>query len=100
MFECYGDGAVLRLSEDGYVSYEGEVEVGLLRDCGAVEVRDFEDGRLYVHRENACGNGVFTGQMPAVYSDLNQVFVTAIFGSIFLILAELTGGNLRPYAQL
>jgi len=92
---------VLRLGEDGYVSYEGgEVEVGLLRDCGAVEVRDFEDGRLYVHRENACGNGVFMGQMPAVYSDLSQVFVMATFGSIFLTLVELIGGNLRPYAQL
>ena len=100
MFECYGDGAVLRLSEDGYVSYEGEVEVGLLRDCGAVEVRDFEDGRLYVHRENACNNGIFAGQMPAVYSDLNQVFVTATFGSIFLTLVGLIDGTSKPFVQL
>jgi len=101
VFECYGDGAVLRLSEDGYVSYEGgEVEVGLMRDCGAVEVRDFEDGRLYVHRENACNNGVFMGQMPVVYSDLNQVFVMATFGSIFLTLVELINETSKPYAQL
>jgi hypothetical protein len=102
VFECYGDGVVLRLGEDGYVSYEGgEVEVGILRDCGgAAEVRQFEDGAVYIYRSNVCGNGVFMGQMPVVYSDLNQVFVTATFGSIFLTLAELTGGNLRPYAQL
>jgi len=101
VFECYSDGVKIRLSEDGYVSYEdGEVEVGLLRDCGAVEVRDFEDGRLYVHRGNACGNGVFTGQMPTVYSDLNQVFVTATFGSIFLTLVELINETSKPFVRL
>jgi hypothetical protein len=96
VFECYGDGVVLRLAEDGYVSYGEEgVEVGLLRDCGgADEVREFEDGVVYIYRRNACNNGVFKGvDMPAVYSDLNQVFATATFASIFLTAAGLTGGT-------
>jgi len=101
VFECYGSGVKIRLSEDGYVSYEGgEVEVGLLRDCGEAEVRDFEDGKIYIYRMNACGNGVFMSSMPVVYSDINYPIAMATFGSIFLTLAELTGGNLRPFAQL
>ena len=100
MFECYGNGIVFRLYDDGYVNYEdGEVEVGLMRDCGAVEVRDFEDGRLYVHRENACNNGVFTGQMPTVYSDVNYLMAMATFGSIFLILAAGTGETSKPFVR-
>jgi hypothetical protein len=78
---------VLRLVEDGYVSYGGGVlEVGLLRECGgADEAKDFEDGAVYIYRHNVCGNGVFMGlSMPAVYSDLNQVFSMATLGSIFL----------------
>jgi len=81
---------VLRLGEDGYVSYEGDVlEVGLLRDCGgAVEVREFEDGKIYIYRSNVCGSGVFMGlSMPAVYNDIDQVFSTATFGSIFAMIA-------------
>jgi len=72
------------------VSYEGGVaEVGLLRDCGgAVEVRRFEDGAIYIYRSNVCNNGVFSSNMPVVYSDLNQVFTTATFGSIVLTLME------------
>ena len=71
------------------MSYEnGEVEVGLLRDCGnAVEVRDFEDGRMYIYRDSVCSNGVFVGQVPVVYSDINQVFSMATFGSIFAMIA-------------
>ena len=101
MFECYGDGVVLRLGEDGYVSYEGgEVEVGILRDCGgAAEVRQFEDGAVYIYRGNACGNGVYVGSVPVVYSDLDQVFATAIFGSIFLILAAGTGETSKPFVR-
>jgi hypothetical protein len=89
VFECYGGGVVLRLNEDGYVNYEDGLEVGLLRDCGgAVEVKDFEDGRLYIYRSNICGNGVFMGlSMPVVYSDLDQPMAMAILGSIFLIVA-------------
>jgi hypothetical protein len=95
VFECYGDGVVLRLSEDGYVSYEdGVAEVGLLRDCGgAVEVKEFEDGILYVYSGNACGSGVFMGHMPAVYSDLDYLVATATFGSILLTLAAGIGGT-------
>ena len=89
VFECYGGGVVLRLVEDGYVSYENGLEVGLLRDCGgAVDVRRFEDGTVYVYRSNVCGNGVFGGSMPVVYSDVNYPMATAIFGSIFLTLVE------------
>lgn len=90
MFECYGNGVVLKLSEDGYVSYENDVaEVGLLRDCGgAVEVRQFGDGTVYIYNTNVCSNGVFSSNMPVVYSDLNQVFTTATFGSIVLTLME------------
>jgi len=89
VFECYGEGVKIRLAEDGYVSYGGGVlEVGLLRDCGgAVGVREFEDGKIYVYQGSACGNGVFVGKMPVVYNDMNQVFATATFGSIVGILA-------------
>lgn len=95
MFECYGGGVVLRLVEDGYVSYEGGVaEVGLLRDCGgAVELRTFEDGVVYIYRDGVCGSGVFVGGMPVVYSDLNQVFATATFASTALILVGLSRGT-------
>jgi hypothetical protein len=89
VFECYGGGVVLRLNEDGYVYHEGGVvEVGLLRDCGGVaEVREFEDGKIYIYKDNVCGNGVFVGEVPVVYSDLNQIFATATLGSIIWILA-------------
>ena len=95
VFECYGDGVVLRLGEDGYVSCgDGGVEVGLLRSCGGVdEVRDFGDGVVYIYRRNVCGSGVFTGlRMPVVYSGSGQVFSMAIFGSIFLIVVGLIRG--------
>ena len=94
MFECYKDNVVLRLIEDGYVSYNGVAEVGLLRDCGgAVEVRNFEDGTIYIYRGGACGNGVFMGlSMPVVYRDVNYPMATATFGSIFLTLVEALGG--------
>ena len=93
MFECYGDGVVIRLVEDGYVSYEdGGVEVGLLRDCGADGVRDFGDGAVYIYKRNVCGNGVFMGSMPVVYSAVDSVVATAIFGSIFLIFGGLIRG--------
>ena len=95
VFECYGDGVVLRLGEDGYVSCGDEdVEVGLLRSCGgADEVRDFGDGAVYIYRRNVCGNGVFAGlRMPVVYSGSSQVFSMAIFGSIFLIAVGLIRG--------
>jgi hypothetical protein len=106
VFECYGGGVVLRLVEDGYVNYEdGEVEVGLLRGCGeagreADEVRRFEDGAVYIYRDSVCGNGVFVGEMPVVYSDVNQVFATATFGSILLTLAAVIGETPRSYVQL
>jgi hypothetical protein len=102
VFECYGDGVVLRLSEDGYVSYEdGEVEVGLLRDCGgAAEVRQFEDGAVYIYRSNVCGNGVFSLSMPVVYSDINYPMTMATFGSIFLTLAAGIGETSKPFVQL
>jgi hypothetical protein len=88
VLECYGNGVVLRLGEDGYVIYEsGTVEVGLLRDCGADEVRQFEDGVLYVHRKNACGWGVFEGAVPVVYDSLDQPAVMATIGSTILMLA-------------
>ena len=89
VFECFGDGVVLRLNEDGYINYEGGVEVGLLRDYGGVdEVREFEDGVVYIYRrENVNGNGVFEGVVPAVYSDLNQIFLTATLGSIAATVA-------------
>ena len=92
---------MIKLYEDGYVSYEdGEVEVGLLRDCGGVnEVKQFEDGAIYIYRSNACGNGVYVGSMPVVYSDLNQVFAMATFGSIFLILAAGTGETSKPFVR-
>jgi hypothetical protein len=88
VFECYGGGVVLRLNEDGYVSYEDGLEVGLLRDCGdgVDEVRSFEDGTIYIYRRNVCGNGVYTGQMPAVYHSLDYFMVMATFGSIVWIL--------------
>jgi len=88
VFECYRDNVVLRLVDDGYVSYEnGVAEVGLLRDCGgAAEVRSFEDGTIYIYRNSVCSNGVFVGSMPVVYSDIDQVFATATFGSIFAIV--------------
>ena len=93
VFECYGDGVVLRLVEDGYVSYGGGVlEVGLLRDCGEGEVREFEDGVVYVYRRNVCGNGVFRSEVPVVYSGPGQVFSMATFGSIFLIVVGLIRG--------
>jgi hypothetical protein len=89
VFECYGNGVVLRLSEDGYVSYENGLEVGLLRDCGGTaEVRRFEDGVVYVYRSNVCGNGVYVGNMQVVYSDLNYPMAMATLGSIFLTLLE------------
>jgi hypothetical protein len=93
---------VLRLVEDGYVSYEGgDVEVGLLRGCGeADEVRRFEDGTIYIYRSSVCNNGVFMREMPVVYSDINQVFATATFGSIFLTLAAGLGETSRPSAPL
>jgi len=89
VFECYKDGVVLRLVEDGYVSYENNVvEVGLLRDCGGVvDVRSFEDGTVYIYRNSVCGNGVFAGSMPVVYSDINYPMAMATFGSIFAIVA-------------
>jgi len=101
VFECYGGGVVLRLNEDGYVSYEGgEVEVGLLRDCGgAAEVRQFEDGAVYIYRSNVCGNGVFVGQVPTVYSDINYPMAMATFGSIFLTLAAGIGGTSEPFVR-
>jgi hypothetical protein len=85
---------VLRLGEDGYVSYEGGVlEVGLLRECGEVdEVRSFEDGVVYVYRRNVCNNGVFRGKVPVVYSDVNSVASMATFGSIFLTVVGLIRG--------
>jgi hypothetical protein len=87
VFECYGGGVVLRLNEDGYVSYEGGVEVGLLRDCGDVdEVRSFEDGTVYIYWRNVCSNGVFVGNMPVIYSNLDQPMAMATFGSIVWIL--------------
>jgi hypothetical protein len=91
LFECYGDGKVLRLGEDGYVSYgDGSVEVGLLRDCsGGAEVRLFEDGTLYIYRGNACGSGVYEGRMPTAFMDVNYLMATATFASIFLTLVEL-----------
>lgn len=103
MFECYGGGGVvLRLGEDGYVSYEdGEVEVGLLRDCGGVaEVRQFEDGAVYIYRSSVCGSGVFSLDMPVVYSDINYPMAMATFGSIFLTLAAGIGGTSEPFVRL
>jgi hypothetical protein len=89
VFECYGNGVVLRLSEDGYVWYDGGVEVALLRDCGGVaEVRRFEDGVVYVYKSNACGNGVYRGDMPATYMDVNYLAAMATLGGIFLTLVE------------
>jgi hypothetical protein len=101
VFECYGGGVKIRLAEDGYVSYEGgEVEVGLLRDCGgAAEVRSFEDGSVYIYRMNACGNGVFMSSMPVVYSDINYPMAMATFGSIFLTLVELINETSKPFVQ-
>jgi len=95
VFECYGGDVVLRLVEDGYVSYEdGVAEVGLLRDCGGVaEVRSFEDGAIYIYRDNACGNGVFMANMPVVYRDVNYPMAMATFGSIFLTLVESIRGT-------
>jgi hypothetical protein len=95
VFECYGGGVVLRLVEDGYVSYEGGVlEVGLLRECGgAEEVREFEDGTVYVYRRSVCNSGVSGGEVPAVYSDLNQIFATATLESIFWILVGSSSGS-------
>jgi hypothetical protein len=95
VFECYGDGVVLRLVEDGYVSYgDGGVEVGLLRDCGGVdEVRDFEDGTIYIYKHNVCGNGVFVNKMPSVYSDINYPMVMATFASILLTAVGLIREN-------
>jgi len=95
VFECYKDNVVLRLVEDGYVSYENNVaEVGLLRDCGGVvDVRRFEDGTVYVYRSNVCGNGVFGGSMPVVYSDINYPIAMATFGSIFAIVAGAMHGT-------
>jgi hypothetical protein len=88
VLECYGSGnTVLRLGEDGYVSYEsGVLEIGLLRDCGgADEVRQFGDGVLYVYRKkSACGWGVYEGSVPAVYDDLDQPAATAIAASTLL----------------
>ena len=91
VLECYGDNVVLRLGEDGYINYEGGVlEIGLLRDCGgAGEIRQFEDGVIYVYSANACGWGVFEGTTPVVYSDINYPMSTATFGSMFLTLAGL-----------
>ena len=94
MFECYKDNVALRLVEDGYVSYDGVAEVGLLRDCGgAVEVRSFEDGAIYIYRGGACGNGVFMANMPVVYRDVNYPMAMATFGSIFLTLVESIRGT-------
>jgi hypothetical protein len=89
LFECYGDGKVLRLGEDGYVSYENDViEVGLLRDCGGgAEVRLFEDGELYIYRSNVCGSGVYEGRMATAFMDVNYLMATATFASIFLTAA-------------
>ena len=93
MFECYGSDVVLRLMEDGYVSYNGVAEVGLLRDCGGVaEVRSFEDGAIYIYRGSACGNGVFMANMPVVYRDVNYPMAMATFGSIALTLVGALGG--------
>jgi hypothetical protein len=102
VFECYGGGVVLRLGEDGYVSYEGgEVEVGLLRDCGgAAEVRDFGDGKIYIYRSSVCGNGVFSSGMPAVYSDINYLMAMATFGSIALTLVAGIGETSKPFVRL
>jgi len=88
VFECYGDGMVLRLVEDGYINYEnGNVEIGLLRDCGnAIDVRSFDDGTVYLYSGNVCNNGVYVGNMPVVYSGIDQVFATATVGSILLTL--------------
>ena len=94
MFECYGDGMVLRLAEDGYVSYEdGVVEVGLLRDCGgAVETRTFEDGTIYIYRSNVCNNGVFSSNMPVVYRDIDYPVAMATVGSIlWMLVGEIHG---------
>jgi hypothetical protein len=94
VFECYKDNVALRLVEDGYVSYDGVAEVGLLRDCGgAVEVRSFEDGTIYIYRDSACGNGVFMANMPVVYRDVNYPMAMATFGSIFLTLVESIHGT-------
>lgn len=102
MFECYGNGVVLRLVEDGYVSYEnGAVEVGLLRDCGdAADVRSFEDGKIYIYRSSACDSGVFSLSMPVVYSDINYLMAMATFGSIFLTLAAGIGETSKSFVQL
>ena len=81
---------VLRLSEDGYVSYEdGVVEIGLLRDCGnAVVVKQFEDGTVYIYNTSACNNGVYARNLPVVYRDMDYPVATATVGSILLMLAE------------
>jgi hypothetical protein len=102
VFECYGGGVKIRLAEDGYVSYEdGALEVGLLRDCsGVAEVRDFEDGKIYIYRSSACSNGVFSLGMPVVYSDINYPMAMATFGSIFLTLVELINETSKPFVQL
>jgi hypothetical protein len=57
-----------------------------LRECGegADEVGQFEDGTIYIYRRSACGNGVFRGEVPAVYHALDYPMVMAILGSIFL----------------
>jgi hypothetical protein len=70
------------------VSYEGGVEVGLLRDCGGeAEVRQFEDGVVYVYSTNVCGSGVYEGRMPTAFMDVNYLMATATFASIFLTAA-------------
>ena len=87
---CSGDKC-LRLVEDGYVYLNGDVvEVGLLRDYGYAEVRSFEDGTLYIYRGNVNGNGVFSG---AVYDEQRSVHVTAIAGSMLVLLEYLESGQ-------
>jgi hypothetical protein len=64
------------------------------------EVREFEDGTVYIYKDGACGNGVFVDSMPIVYNDLNYIMATATFASTFLILAGLLHEKAESFVPL
>ena len=86
MYECYVGDVVLRLVEDGYVTEEGEV--GLLRECGQPsEVVEFEDGKVYIYRFEACGSGVFRRSSPSVYHWADYL-ATPVVGTLLLAVVS------------